>query len=96
MKFNFNDYGIFLAEQERMKYLSETIYGDALNQIRHHLNLHPKDRLLVISVITSPNIDQEYLKKAARHLLNVNIEYRILGKRMDPYGNLILSCIIRK
>lgn len=93
---NFDDYGIFLFHQERLRNEAMNEYRPALIQIKRMMDLHPKDIKWVVQVTMDPNLDQNRLAELARQFLHVNIEYRILGHHFDVYGNMLLSCIVRR
>jgi hypothetical protein len=81
------------------KLMEEEAYGEykePLEQIRHHMELHPRDFRWIIQITLERHLSEQRLVELAREYLHVNIEIRILGHRQSLYGDLLLSCIIRR
>lgn len=93
---DFDDYGCFLFHQKRLLQESMEEYESALYQIKHMMELHPKDIKWIVQVTLDPHLNEQRLAELARQFLRVNIEYRVLGHHKDIYGNNLLSCIVRK
>lgn len=93
---DFDTYGCFLFHQKRLIQESMEEYEPALYQIKHMMELHPKDIKWIVQVTLDPHLSEQRLAELARQFLRVNVEYRILGHHKDIYGNNLLSCIVRK
>lgn len=91
-----DNYENFLFHQKVLEYEANGDYLKPLMQIKHMMDLHPKDIKWIVQVSLDRHLSEHRLVELAREYLHVNIEIRILGHRQDVYGDLLLSCIVRR